>query len=610
MNATEEILEKLDQHPEDWEIRIRAIELAIHRGDLAEARRFVRESPPEVETPPEVQVRLHALLTGASSVPLIEAPERSEPVPAEPESIEVIHPESEEELVAGRDYGGGFAALIEDDSGSKSEAETSEFAEEIARPPAPRLQKAAPGNRWADYDGDFDLVDAEFVPRYERPRYTSEKFSSLTVAVAVHLIMLVVVGMVVITVPNPPPPKLIVSVVHEREADIITPRVVRTVPEIRSAAASAQAVDVVSAVDASSFSVPDVEDASDQMAFSMLPGMLPVGNGMNFSTEATEASDINFFGISGSGKKVVFIIDATPNMLVDEKGGMTAYDNVKEEVGIMLANLNRHTHFNVLLYQGKRLVSFREKLVPGLPSNLRMAIEWIDPLNREYEALGLRGDFGDPLDVADYEEPEIVARDVAHYTKAIQKAMEWEANAIFCISSGYEDMRRSRTPEMMEEIKKLVEENPGTQGRVDAGAQKAWQAAVAKTRAWLAKENAARREKGVSQKVVTNFNQLVIQRTGVRPPGRTGGTPAGGGKIEPLPPITPKDVERHVKKLVKHHYDEKDLDEPSLHIVVFLGEDERIQNAEDHFRRLTNLNNGKLKILRGLAALEDVTSAK
>ena len=29
-----------------------------------------------------------------------------------------------------------------------------------------------------------------------------------------------------------------------------------------------------------------------------------------------------------------------PQMLVDEKGGMTAYDNVKDEVGIMLANLN------------------------------------------------------------------------------------------------------------------------------------------------------------------------------------------------------------------------------------------------------------------------------
>jgi hypothetical protein len=40
---------------------------------------------------------------------------------------------------------------------------------------------------------------------------------------------------------------------------------------------------------------------------------------MNFFTEATKSSDVNFFGISGSGRKIVFVIDATPQMLVDEK---------------------------------------------------------------------------------------------------------------------------------------------------------------------------------------------------------------------------------------------------------------------------------------------------
>jgi len=276
----------------------------------------------------------------------------------------------------------------------------------------------------------------------------------------------------------------------------------------------------------------------------------------------------------------------------------------------MLANLNRHTHFNVLLYQGKRVVSFRNDLVPGLPSNLRLAIEWMDPLNREYEALGLRNEFGETLSVQDNEEYPIASRDVAHYTKAIQKAMEWEASAIFCIASGYSQMQRSPTPEMVEEMKKLAAANPGTPGTVSSGAKKAWQSAVAKTKAWLAKENAARREKGVSQKVVTNFSQLVQQRTGASPPRSTGGTPAGAGKIKRLPPATSDDIERQVKQLVKYEYKEERLDEPSLHMVVFLGEDERIKAAEDHFRRLTRLNNGKLKILRGLAAMEDVTSSQ
>lgn len=598
MNRSDDILSRLEKDPEDWDLRLEAIENAIRAGDLDESRRLVRESPAESPTPPEIQVRLHALLTqGAAALPAT-----PEPVPGE----DVSDSTETEALREGETYGGGASALIEEEATDFRRGEDEPKA--ASRVAAPTLFKNSVQEKWDDYDGELELVDAEYVPRYERPNYASEKFSSLSVAVAAHLILLVIVGMVVITVPNPPPPQLIASVVHEREADLLTPRFVRTTPEIRPAAASAQALDVISSLSTSTFTVPDVEDAADSMAVSMLPGFQPLGNGMSLDISATKASDVNFFGISASGNKVVFIIDATPHMLVDEKGGMTAYDNVKEEVGIMLANLNRNTHFNVLLYQGKRLVAYRDELVPGLPSNLRMAIEWLDPLNRDYDALGLRDGYGESLSVKDHEEYEIASRDVAHYTKAVQKAMEWGANAIFCISSGYVEMRHSPTPEMIEEMKKLREENPGTPGTVSPGAQKAWQSAVAKTRAWLAKENAARREKGVSQKVVTNFNQLVQQRTGVSPPRATGGTPAGGANFPRLPRIEPEDVEGHLKKVKKYEYDEKDLDEPSLHIVFFLGEDERIRNAEDHFRRLTNRNNGKLKILRGLAALEDVTS--
>ncbi len=597
MDQSDDILRRLEKDPENWDLRLKVIENAIRVGDSEEARRLVRESPAEAPTPPDVQVRLHALLTqGVAALS-----SGSEPITEDdPSDSSVGDEEWEWETL-----GGGSAALIEGEATDFSKVEEEE--KPVSRAAVPTLFKNSASEKWDDYDGELELVEAEYVPRYERPTLASEKFSSLTVAVAAHLILLVLVGMVVITVPNPPPPQLIVSVVHEREADLVTPRFVRTTPEIRPAAASAQALDVISSLSTSTFTVPDVEDATDSMAVSMLPGFQPLGNGMSLDISATKASDINFFGISGSGNKVVFIIDATPHMLVDEKGGMTAYDNVKEEVGIMLANLNRNTHFNVLLYQGKRLVAFQEELVPGLPSNLRMAIEWMDPLNRDYDELGLRNDYGESLNVKDHEEYEIASRDVAHYTKAVQKAMEWGANAIFCISSGYVEMRHSPTPEMIEEMKKLREENPGTPGTVSPGAQKAWQSAVAKTKAWLAKENAARREKGVSQKVVTNFNQLVQQRTGVSPPRATGGTPAGGGNFPRLPRIEPEDVERHLKNVKKQEYDEKDLDEPSLHIVFFLGEDERIRNAEDHFRRLTNLNNGKLKILRGLAALEDVT---
>jgi len=347
--------------------------------------------------------------------------------------------------------------------------------------------------------------------------------------------------------------------------------------------------------------VPDVETSEDLIVSSMLPGIAPLGNGMSFSSKAVDASDVNFFGLSGSGKRIVFVIDATAEMLVDEKGGMIAYDNVKTEVGVMLASLNRGTEFNLLLYEGKRLVAFREAPVPGLPSNIRQAIEWLDPVNRRYERLGLDNDFGPSQEVAEVEGYPIAAGDLAHYPKAIQKAMEWQAGAIFCVVSGYRGMGRAPTPEMI-----AKRPPPSAADSVDPREQKAWQDAVAKTRAWLGKENAARQEKGLSPKVVVNFNQLVREITGATPPARRNAPATAPG----LPPVTPEEIELQVAKLVKDRYKADGLEEPSVHMVLFLGEEEEIGLDEDHFKNLTRKNRGKLKILRGLAALQNVTGGQ
>ena len=48
-----------------------------------------------------------------------------------------------------------------------------------------------------------------------------------------------------------------------------------------------------------------------------------------------------FFGIKASGNRVIFIIDASRFMLTDEKGGIPAYNKVKDEIAQMMAGLNR-----------------------------------------------------------------------------------------------------------------------------------------------------------------------------------------------------------------------------------------------------------------------------
>jgi hypothetical protein len=325
------------------------------------------------------------------------------------------------------------------------------------------------------------------------------------------------------------------------------------------------------------------------------------GLGMSLEGEAEE-SDVNFFGIQSGGRKIAFIIDVTPTMLVDEKGGMFAYDKVKAEVGSMLASLNRGTSFNILLYEGNRMKVYNSELIKAMPSNLRLAIEWLEPLNRDYESLGL-GRAGRNITMSSDNEP-IIGGDISGYAKAVQVALEMDVNTIFCIAGGYLRMNRSPTQEMME---KATPRTAGTPGTIDPRDRETWNKAVQKTREWLNKENEERDKKGRAPKVVINFGALVRQITGETPPRARGGTPGSGGPSS-LPPYAPEDIEDHVKNLVKRFYRDENRPLPQLNLVLFLGKGEDIGEYKDHFRRLTRRNRGKLKILEGLEALEDVTS--
>ena len=77
MDQADDILERLELAPDNWNLRLEAIENAVRMGDSEEARRLVRESPGDAPTPDDVQVRLHSLLTlGATALP-----EESRPFP-------------------------------------------------------------------------------------------------------------------------------------------------------------------------------------------------------------------------------------------------------------------------------------------------------------------------------------------------------------------------------------------------------------------------------------------------------------------------------------------------------------------------------------------------
>ena len=655
----------LYENPEAWPVRMALIEEMVRDGDIARAKALVRESPDDSPMPPEYPKRIHALMTdgvrGLESLPplvgflprsdLKEKPvekenreiDPSRGISASPEStsgnalaeldpdrpdpakgdfekeIRPVpasspHQHSEplfefekrtgevsgdgELVIEGPSLKGGLGALVESRPIRRRKG---------PKPPAPGIDRKLASIRWENYAGKLHLTGGELPDAVGKKSQLPDRFSAFSIAVIFHLLSALFVSFVVFSVPRPRPPQLIATIPDKNEADDLVVHRLTKPAEIEPSAAAMQAVNVTTSISVSEFSLPDVEDTTTLDVTAMIDGIAESGAGMSISRDFHQQSDVNFFGISSGGKKIVFVIDATPKMLVDEKGGMFAYDKVKSEIASMLVSLNRGTKFNILLYEGKRVIAFRDELVPGLPSNLRLAVEWLDPLNRDYENLGLMRGFGEPIEVSDYENFPIRAMDVAHYTKCIQKAMEWQAAAIFCISSGYEQMRRSPTEEMR---KKMMEENlrPGTPGQVDPAEREAWNQAVAKTREWLRKENEARRERGSPQ------GGPQLQPTG---PGCHRGNPAPGegrnprqrSSVQPLPPVNFDDIDVHLRKLVIEHYKQHKKDMPSVHMVIFLGEDEDFRDQDkEHFSRIVRRNNGKLKMLRGLAELQDVTA--
>lgn len=665
------LLKFLYDNPRAWPVRMALIEEMVRDGEMDRAKAIIRESPDDCPMPPEYPQRIHTLMTrgleGLNSLPpLVGFEDRT---PAEPEDvpvgkiIEVISPhptsnaanslvdleslsiEPESKVVEsnlrrdpkeghqyeepGFDFNAPVAKISDDGElnlshhgikgGAGALIETKTIRKKSGPKPAPpTINAEIAAIKWEQYSGKLNLTAGEIPEKVEKTSRLGDRISAMSLAVILHLIGAVVVSLVVINTPRPNPPKLIVTMPDVNDSDDLIVHKLTKPAEIDPSAAAMQAVNVMTSIEISSFALPEVEDTTMLDVTAMVDGAAKLGAGMRLSLDTHQQSDVNFFGISSGGKKIVFVIDATKPMLVDEKGGMFAYDKVKNEIGSMLANLNRGTKFNILVYSGKQVRAFREDLVPGLPSNLRLAMEWLKPLNSDYEALGIPRDYGYPVEVSDIAGLPILSRDVAHYTKCIQKAMEWQAAAIFCISGGYENMRRTHSPEMLQKLRDNPG-TPGTPGKLDP-ADKAryerelalWQKAVQKTNEWLDKENQARKEQGLAPKVVLDFNQLVRDITGAtRPRGqnRIGRTPATPGVTLPqLKPVELDDIDLQLKKLVTHYYRKQNKDIPSVHMVIFLGEDEDFDDVDkSHFSRIVNRNNGKMKMLRGLAALEDVT---
>ena len=631
-----ELQSKLDARPEDWDLRLQIIEKLSRRDRLDEARELVRTSP-EGPVPYHIQTRLWDALSGTSTVKVVD--DGSGNADAKPNLIakaKIVDGPGAKKADAKSDK--TVSRVPPPPTRAKPEEkedpsvpqpyqhskETSDDDTGIKLAPAPKLRRqvpAAAGGKQADRRFAMAGLEDVSLPNPRRKRRTgSVKFSAMTMAVIVHLFFVVGTAFVTVFIPGARAPVIaMIPAPPAMEDEVLKTKIVQKTDISKPAAPSAAATAVITVEAESTFVAPQFDKINKSFDANLIDSGVGMSRGFSFEGEGVE-SNVNFFGLEAGGRRICFIIDAEPAMLLDEKGGMFAYNKVKGEIGAMLETLSRGTAFNIIVYQGKRMSIFRETPVRALPSNVRRAKQWMEPVNQNYEALGLRENF--TMEGIKTGAEPIHFNDISGHVKAIQAAMEQDVNAIFCISNGFTRMSRSLSPEdqamLAEYNQKRSEEvaasREGYKPQYDPKEVAAWQAAQKKARDWLEKENAARREKGMAPKVVLSMSEILKKvAPGARAPRPLNDPPPPPPPSSPppevtrMPAYTTEDIETHLANIATANYGKNQPSRPAVNLVLWLAEGEDIGQYEDHFKTLTRRNKGKLKILRGLDALADVT---
>ena len=544
MNDLDTMLARLPGEPENWDLRIQIAEALRSEGRTEEAVNILRQnslSPITANQSGKVKTMLHEL-----------DPDRPD------------------------ETSGTQAGAIEDviAPGEEDEVEYAQVAEEEPR-----------DDRHFIVGGD---IDPDALKPHEKASDAPQKMSALTVALAVHIGLVVLLAFMVIAGPPQDAPTFFANQISVDDPDMIEDVKLNKITKSSSASSSSTPIAAISAPVASPVAIPEFDD-TESMDITVGMAQTDLGPGLSLGPTGLDdgaESMVNFFGIKAKGRKIVFVIEAARFMLTDPKGGIPAYDKVKEDIGRILDGMNKKTGFNIVLFEGKKIASFRDEVVEASPSNVRLAMEWFDPINKEFEKIGIQdGYVTKPL--KDGIEP-IPVDHLAHYVKAIQRALEMDLSTIFVMTSGWVHLHN---PLSERELAIWLRRNKWTEKE-----EKEWREGLVKAKAWLEKENAARREKGQPQRVIRDWHEIMREIMPDVP-------------RRPSPGYTMEEVEDQVKDAVNTFYRDANKIKPQLNTVWFIGEDEvRNPNVEYHLDRLTKRNRGELRILEGLMGLKNVTA--
>ncbi|MEI6891516.1 MAG: hypothetical protein V5783_05015 [Pontiella sp.] len=224
--------------------------------------------------------------------------------------------------------------------------------------------------------------------------------------------------------------------------------------------------------------------------------------------------EMNLFGIKSRGEKVFIILDASPFMMVDNMGGLSAYTIIKSELVRILEGLNPTVLFNMAVYGGGEMTLF-PTMVSASGANVAKVEEWLQPLNAVKKGMAnsaygpkTLGAGGSRISGNFMVEP--LKNTPGGWAKPTLFAMQSQADVVFLLTCRWGNELRYKT---------------GTRERNwNESDQQKYRENVAKARALFKKENEERRAKGQPPRVIARGDRGLVNAyfRGARlPPGGT-----------------------------------------------------------------------------------------
>lgn len=161
------------------------------------------------------------------------------------------------------------------------------------------------------------------------------------------------------------------------------------------------------------------------------------GGGLGFSMP-----EINIFGVKGKGEKVFIILNAGNRMMLDELGGIPAYELIKEELVQVLGGLSSTVLFNIAIYFPDEAYVLYPKMVPATDANVAKVKEWIKPLNTFYDGKAkygpdTLGSGGTRISGSGYDLLAPPIKSCRYWARPAMLSMSQQADVVFLLTQGW-----------------------------------------------------------------------------------------------------------------------------------------------------------------------------